>query len=88
MSKGYQEELPKSLRNTGPAQETVRARVCEVPAEETRWESENREILAEMSKELETEHDLSPEAIVRVLHIREDFLQMILKDVGNGGGDK
>ena len=86
MSKGYHEELPKSLRHAGPARETVPSRVCEVPAEETRWESENREILAEMSKELETEHDLSPEAIVRVLHIREDCVEVILKKAE--GGDK
>jgi hypothetical protein len=54
----------------------------------SQWESTNRKMLGQMIKELETEHFLTPEAIARVLHIREDYLQMILEQVGKEGEDK
>lgn len=88
MDKAYQGDSPKDLQDSCPAEETVASWVYEWSEEDqsrSQWESTNKEMLISMAKELETEHFLAPEAISRVLHIREDYVQMILKRVGKGG---
>ena len=52
------------------------------------WESTNRKMLGQMIKELETEHFLATEAIARILHIREDYVQMIMEQIGKAGEDE
>jgi hypothetical protein len=88
MNKDYQEDSPRDLQDSCPAEETAASWVYEWSEEghsRRQWESTNREMLISMAKELEREHFLAPDAIARVLHIREDYVQMILKRVGKGG---
>lgn len=87
MSKGNHGDSPKGSR----CGENPAPRLYE-EAEEDRfgslWESTNRKMLGQMIKELETEHFLATEAIARILHIREDYVQMIMEQIGSTGGDE
>lgn len=63
-----------------PSGEVERGNIRRAP------EASNHRIFIKMALELEKEHALPPFAIARILHVEEEWVEMILKENGRERG--